>query len=355
MNTEFLVPTGFIIKDYLDELDINQKELSLRMGLSEKHLSNVLNGKSKLTEEFAIKLEKIIHAAPASYWLNYETKYREYKTRNDLMNDIDKNELKELDQRFKFSSLFSELGLSLNEQANEMLKLLKISSFEQFNSVYANLKVNFMEDGGRIEPIATWLNLAEEEVIIQNVDLSQKKYDKKDLLASLDKLKLITLNHDYKKSIQSARKFLNQLGIYLVLQEALPNSKVRGALTTYRKNPAIFLSDRFKTHDHIWFALLHEIGHLIHHYPFKEAVVTMEADQESVDRSEEEKKANQFARDFFINQTDYENFTSLNNFNKATIEQFANSQKVLPGIVVGRLQHDGYINFSDFNYLKNKE
>lgn len=350
-----MVPTGFVIKDYLEEIDLNQKEFAKRMGMSEKHISNLLNGKSKLTEEFAIKLEKIIHSVPASYWLNYEAKYREFKVRNELISEIDEATLKLYDKKFNFSSLFSGLGLSLQEQANEMLKLLRISGFVQFDNVYSNLNVDFMEDGGNTESIAIWLNLAREEIEIQNNDLSNKKYTKEALINSLDKFKLLALNPDYRKSIKSARKLLNSLGIYLVLCDAIVNSKVRGALTTYKKKPAIYLSGRFKTHDHIWFALMHEIGHLIQHYLPDESLITLENDGTNKDLSLKEMEANQFSRDFFISNSDYQEFTRSNDFTQDTTEKFAKSQKVHIGIVLGRLQHDGYLPYDKLSYLKNRE
>src|SRR5690625_2786534 len=34
VSDEFLVPTGYVIKNYLDELNLNQKELAKRMGMS---------------------------------------------------------------------------------------------------------------------------------------------------------------------------------------------------------------------------------------------------------------------------------------------------------------------------------
>ena len=57
---EFLVPTGAIIKDYLEARGISQRELSQRIGVSEKHISNLLNGKSALTAPMALKLEKLM-------------------------------------------------------------------------------------------------------------------------------------------------------------------------------------------------------------------------------------------------------------------------------------------------------
>src|SRR5699024_5323390 len=110
--------------------------------------------------------------------------------------------------------------------------------------------VDFREDGGEAEAIAIWLNLAREEVEPQNKDLSAKHFDKQKLNNSLDKFKLLALNNNYESSLKSARKLLNRHGIYLVFYDALENSKVRGALTTYKNNPAIYLTGRFKTHDH---------------------------------------------------------------------------------------------------------
>ena len=72
-----LVPTGSIVKEYLDEYGITEKELAKQFDISEKYILSVLNGNNRLTEEFACKLEKVLAGVPASYWLNYEAKYRD--------------------------------------------------------------------------------------------------------------------------------------------------------------------------------------------------------------------------------------------------------------------------------------
>ncbi|ALX48518.1 HigA family addiction module antitoxin [Lentibacillus amyloliquefaciens] len=355
MGNEFMVHTGSVIKEYLEELGMSHKECAKRLGVSEKHLSNLLNGKSRLTEELAIKLENIFHGVPASYWMNYESKYQEHLKREKMYSQTySMEQLKKLSKRFKFNAVFNGLDWDLAKQANEMLKLLRISNFEQFDTVYSGLNADFMEDGGETEAIAIWLSLAREEVEIQNKDLSNKNFDKKKLIESLDKFKLLALNNDYEVSLQSARKLLNRLGIYLVFYNALKNSKVRGVLTTYKNHPAIYLTGRFKTHDHVWFALMHEIGHLIKHYTPDEPIVTLENELEfktNIDTKEEE--ANEFARDFFINKSEYKEFVNIGEFDEKIIHEFAETQGVLPGIVVARLQHDGYISFDKLNHLKN--
>ncbi|MEA4860820.1 MAG: helix-turn-helix domain-containing protein [Sphaerochaeta sp.] len=71
------VPTGLVIKQYLDAYGISEEELSLKTGISEDQFGQVLSGSSRLTEEMALGLGKVLGVVPASYWLNYEAKYRE--------------------------------------------------------------------------------------------------------------------------------------------------------------------------------------------------------------------------------------------------------------------------------------
>ena len=347
------VPTGKVIKDYLDEYGISQKELSSRTGVSEKHLSHLLNGSSRLTEELALKLEKVLPGVPASYWLNYESKYREALAREKAsMLNFSEGELNNLAKRFRFNEVFKGLAWDLQKQANEMLSLLKISDFKNFEKTYTNLAVSFMEDGGDLESIAIWLNLCHERAELQDEEVSEP-FDPKTLKTFLPELKAIAENEDAAFSLTNATKWLNNKGVYLVVQDAITNCKVRGALTTQKKNPAIFLSLRFKTHDHAWFALAHEIGHLLLHSNGKETLLSFE-DGNDIPRSVQEEEANSFARDFFMCDDVYNTFVASGSPTKKSIIHFSLSQHIHPGIVVARLQHDGVIAYSEFNMLKSR-
>lgn len=346
----FIVPTGRIIKEYLDENNISQKELCARIGMSEKHVSNLLNGNSRLTEEFALKIEKVLVDIPASYWLNYEVKYREMLARDAELIKLNQSDLSEISRKFRFKEVFAGLGLTLTEQAIEMLKLLKISDFSNFEVAYSNLGVEFMEDGGEKESIAVWLNLCESEIEIQNADIDKIAYESKELDKSLGKLKKISYNDNVELSINSCRKLCNKLGIYLVICEAITNSKVRGALTTYKGHPTIYLSGRFRSHDNIWFAFIHEIAHLLMHYNKRDTIISYEESDNSLNLKE--LQANEFARDFFIDPKDYEEFLLQNQFTAESIKKFAKKENILPGIVLARLQHDKKVGYDKLQYLK---
>jgi Zn-dependent peptidase ImmA (M78 family) len=65
-----------------------------------------------------------------------------------------------------------------------------------------------------------------------------------------------------------------------------------------------------------------------------------------------EKEADRFAADFLIPRAAFTRFANRRSFSKTGIRDFALEIGVSPGIVVGRLQHDGLLPFSHCNDLK---
>lgn len=110
------------------------------------------------------------------------------------------------------------------EQVIEMLKLLKISDYGNFENVYGKLAVDFMEDGGEKEAIAVWLNMCETVVEIQNGEIDEVIYKESNLKQNPGKFKLLACNNKTDASINSCRKLCNKLGIYPVFCEPITNS-----------------------------------------------------------------------------------------------------------------------------------
>jgi HTH-type transcriptional regulator/antitoxin HigA len=70
------IPPGATIREQLENRGMKQKEFALRMGLSEKHISRLINGQVELTQDVALRLESVL-GVPASFWNNLEAIYRE--------------------------------------------------------------------------------------------------------------------------------------------------------------------------------------------------------------------------------------------------------------------------------------
>ena len=66
-QTYIATPPGATIKEQIGMLGMNQKELAARMGMSEKHISKLINGEVQLTVDVAVRLEMIL-GLPAQFW-----------------------------------------------------------------------------------------------------------------------------------------------------------------------------------------------------------------------------------------------------------------------------------------------
>ena len=69
-------PPGATIKEQLNDRGMSQKEFAVRMDMSEKHISKLVNGEVQLTPEVSIRLEVVL-GVPAKFWNNLEAIYRE--------------------------------------------------------------------------------------------------------------------------------------------------------------------------------------------------------------------------------------------------------------------------------------
>lgn len=74
MNSVLAIPPGETIAEILTEREITQKELAQRTGVAEAFLSDVIQGKKSISEDFAMGLEKAL-GVPKSFWLKLQANY----------------------------------------------------------------------------------------------------------------------------------------------------------------------------------------------------------------------------------------------------------------------------------------
>ena len=105
----------------------------------------------------------------------------------------------------------------------------------------------------------------------------------------------------------------------------------------YDKNKIVMgLTVRGKYADRFWFSLFHEIGH----------IVLGHIGQRDGTSLKDEEDANVFARDILIDKSSFDLFAKHRDFTKSAIIDFSESIGIDPGIVVGRLQKEGLIDYS---------
>ncbi|MBW2602523.1 MAG: ImmA/IrrE family metallo-endopeptidase, partial [Deltaproteobacteria bacterium] len=140
-------------------------------------------------------------------------------------------------------------------------------------------------------------------------------------------------------------------GVAVAFVPELPKTRVSGATRWLTPDKALIqLSLRYKTDDHLWFSFFHEAGHILKH---GKRDVFIEGTSPGKDDPKED-AANAFAAEILIPQKELNRFLENNRLSKVTIRKFASQLAIAPGIVVGRLQHDGILPQTHCNGLKRR-
>jgi len=333
------IPPGETIRENMVYLGMNQEELAARLGITTKHLSNILNGLVPITHDTALKLESVIGPS-AEFWMELESNYQLNKIRLDEQNDLD-GALSVL-KMIPYKEM-SQLGWV--EQTNDKQKMLDIlKNFfgvghlkliqNSYRVAYRKHKqINAISDYA----LLAWLRKVE----LEGLNIVTKKYSKRKLKAAIPSLRSLT-RESPADADQNIQALCSECGIAVVLVEYLSKTYVCGANIWRGDKPIIAVSDRGKRSDIFWFSFFHEVAHLLNTRN-KEAHICFEGQEEEIDR---------IAGSILIPDTLYEKFLKKYNYDsKKDIVDYAGKIGVAPFILIGRLLHDGYIDYKQFRDL----
>jgi len=334
------VPPGATIKEQLEYRSMSQKEFASRMGMSEKHISRLINGEVQLTTDVANRLEMVL-GLPARFWNNLEAIYRDKLAKAEAENsmDADAQIVKKLPYKEMADNGWVPAARQINEKVIEMRKFFEV------------VELSRLSDRKLLPKIACRRLAVTEKADYALIAWAQKaKLEARDIAVSPINLEKLTeyLPQIRKMTTMDPSAFCSALagtladcGIAIVFLPHIGGSFLHGA-TFYDKNKIVVgLTVRGKDADRFWFSLFHEMGHILLGHLNQNGTT-----------EEDEQKADEFAKETLIPSELFAKFAAGNSFGEADIVRFADQIGIDPGIVVGRLQKDGYIKFSWHNDLK---
>lgn len=337
---------GSYLEEIIEELNMTQEEFAKRINLSTKTVSKIINGKANITPEVASSLPSVTGIS-AKTWLNlqdsYDLKIQEIESEKQL--DQEKETLKAIDFNYFIKNNFIEnKKYNITQKINTLRSLFHINSLT-YLKVF-NPTISYRKSQQTEKSIIN-SNILVELGMNQARNKANVKFDKSKLNELLPEIKKMPLQHP-RAFYKDLEEKLHDCGIILVCMPSLRGSSMNGAVKKFKNGSImLLLTDKNKNSDIFWFSLVHEIGHITNNEFYS-------SNTNKEDYQINEKAANAFASDFFIDHDDYQEFLSQRNFSKNAIIRFANKQEIPAGFVVGRLQYDGLIEFSQFNYLKSK-
>lgn len=337
------VPPGETIKEQLIDRGMSQKDFAARMGMSTKHICHLINGDVRLTPEVAFRLE-MVFGIPASFWNNLESVYREKIVRAEAENEMEQDI--EIVKKYPYKEMakngWVEEATKPSDKVVNLRKFFEVANLGliEKESLAPGIACRRMADGGKADyALYAWAQKAK----LESRNICTRSIDLKKLQADIPEIRGMTLRSP-EIFCEKLRETMMECGVALVFLPHISSSFLHGA-TFYDKNKIVMgLTVRGKDADRFWFSLFHEVAHILLGHIGQQGGTTQE----------DENAADCFARDTLIAPSAFNAFVEAGKFTKTDIIRFASVIGVAPGIVVGRLQKEGYIKYSWCNDLKAK-
>ncbi len=339
-------PPGETLLEMLEERGMSQAELAGRTGRPKKTINEIIKGKASITPATALQLEHVL-GAPASFWNNREQHYRESLARQAERDSLE-GQVGWLNQ-FPIREMVNLGWLPPTNDSIEMLEnvlnFFGIAAPTQWQRIWeagvAFRKSPVFESDPFV--ISAWLRRGEIEA--HQIDCAP--YDGDRFVSALSAVRDLTTQPPevFQPEVQ---RLCAAAGAAVAFVPELPKARISGATRWINPDKALIqVSLRYKTDDQLWFTFFHEAGHILKHG--KRDVFV----EDGSGQDEKETEADQFAADFLIPPAEYQRFTArLGYYSKDEIRDFARRLKIAPGIVTGRLQHDGKLPSANCNDLK---
>jgi len=289
---------GEIVRDWIEDVGIKQKDLAARMGLPASRLNELIRGKRDVTEEIAYKLAETL-GMDASYWMRLQAQY-EY---NERMLALRNEEQKITDSKegtlrsiFNLKELYRHLAISAVssiQRTHELFQKLG-ATYEEMSNRTAIVGCFKHSDTLRVDEknMRTWVLLAQYEAAKRQV-IGEYSAEGAEQAAT----EIARKANDGSLKEADIISILSRHGIAYAIVPKLQGCPIDAYSVMIGSKPAIVVTHRHNDMQKLIFDVLHEIGHIIKHMSGTYSdFINMGYSQNNPQESE----ANAYARDKLI-------------------------------------------------------
>ena len=330
------------LKDYLEYNNITNKDFANRIDITPKHLIDILSGSSDLSSHVVNNIS-MVTGISADYIYKIESNYKLELSIEEYLKENNLNESTFL-SRFCYKHLikvnflpFIDIDSKL-EIIKDIIKFLRVSTPKKIYEIESDAFYKSKND--KPELLLLWLEKCYRETLNQKV--GEYKNENINLLVNyiLESAKKEKFNEN-----ELINKF-NEMGIFLVIQDDIPGSKIRGAFKVHLKTPAIYITRKHLRIADIYFALLHELAHCKTDFnkAKSESLVSIENNINEI-----ESRADNQAYNWMVSDEYYREIKNNPNYDINLEEKYPKS------FVLYRLAKDGIIKYSSKEYQKHNK
>ncbi len=330
---------GSILQDYLDYYRITQTEFADRLGISYKHMNEIINGNTNISPELMIAISSLTDIDINTIFfverkkIVYDSLLAKYKSDEEIAKFLDSFYIKEM-QKKKWLVLKDNTSVAQN--AVDLLNFLGIKNYDLYDD-FINKRIIYKKlDKANQRKIYLWIRhcdklIADTKIGEYSSNRLPKLFEdlKKERMKPFDKDRLV--------------KLLAKYGIILCIEDALDGSKVRGCTMVKYKTPVIYLTTYFKEKASFYFTLYHELGHIKSHYN--------KLINKLVDLDDEEDDADLFALNMMIPQNIWDKVKNNNGIREKTCLD----NDIPLCFLYSRLAYEKIISYASKEYNENIE
>lgn len=348
-TADWVVQPGELLVETLADRGMSQAELARRIARPLKTISEIANGRTAITPDTAIQLERALGIS-AAFWNGLEIRYREGLARDRANAEL--GEWVAWAKRFPIKELARHRQIdaetSPRDLASQLLAYFGVSSPAGWTQHWGRAATSYrLAKSASVSPYAltAWLRWGEREA--DQIDVGD--FDEDQFRKTLETARPLSRLAVFDTAKERLVELFRRAGVALVLLPSLPGAPASGASRWYRSGrPLIQVTLRYLSEDQFWYSVYHEAGHLITGRRGRDVLEEIDGNRET----EDERLADAFARDQLIPLAPLAAFVDRGLFDRASVRTFASELQVSPGIVVGRLQHDRHVRPGQLNDLK---
>ncbi|MGM5595155.1 HigA family addiction module antitoxin [Corynebacterium glucuronolyticum] len=333
-----LLPPGTYIEEWLEDNEgMTQTKLASRLGVSIKHLNQLIRGHVRISTEMATKLA-LVTGYSVEFWLTQQARYEARRAQIKVAEEdvaIVKSLLPtECISRLRAAGLITCTWRNPEQLILELYRLCKVASCkaialvmkEQLTAVYRQSTAFNVKIGQQW----AWLKIVKSHASkVEDIPA----FDSQRLCNIVPELRALTRN-DPETFVEVVRAKLHTAGVIFIAEPDISGARMGGVSFDHYGTPVIAVTDKQKREDVFWFTLFHEIAHVLNG---DHDIGSVNYDNASGDRSEIEQQADQKGAEMLLPAASIACLKGPYSLEK--VEQLAEHEGISPAIVVGRLQH----------------
>ena len=343
--SDLAVPPGELLAEELDARGMTQRELADRTGRPGQKISEIINGKKSITHDTALELEKVLGIS-AHFWVNLEASYQLSKARLREKSQLEGQEdwLQSCPVRELQARGYVPKTRDKRETLIALLKFFGVASFpalrqrEEASLHYRITPKSTVSEGA----LWAWLRVGDVEARrIETAPYNERRF--------LDVLREIRSLTTERAEVFSPRmiELCASAGVAFVVVKQFPKSGANGVVRWLSTDKAMIqLSTKRGWTDIFWFSFYHEAKHVLDRQKKRAFVNKINDDPDA------EAAADRFAQDMLIPPDEWATFLALGACAHLGVRDFAERVGIHPGIVVGRLHHEGLVPYASLNELR---